>query len=63
MGTTWHVTEYGISQVLMHVSTTYSQADKPDVEEKIYPCEVDWKRTIKIAENIDERMLGMFTAK
>lgn len=47
----------------MHVSTTYCQSDKFEVEEKIYPSEVDWKRSIKIAENVDEQVLEALTAK
>ncbi|XP_043285674.1 putative fatty acyl-CoA reductase CG5065 [Venturia canescens] len=48
---------------LVHVSTTYSQADKSHVEEKIYTSDVDWKRTIKIAENVDEHVLETLTPK
>ncbi|CAG5080950.1 Similar to far1: Fatty acyl-CoA reductase 1 (Xenopus laevis) [Cotesia congregata] len=49
--------------IFMHVSTTYNQADKPVVEEKLYPCEVDWKKTIKIVETINEELLKTFTPK
>ncbi|XP_051167352.1 putative fatty acyl-CoA reductase CG5065 isoform X2 [Leptopilina boulardi] len=48
---------------LVHVSTSYSQADKPCVEEKIYPIDVDWKKTIKIAENVDDHVLRILTPK
>lgn len=47
----------------MHVSTTYNQADKPVVEEKLYPCDVDWKKTIKIVETVNEELLKTFTPK
>ncbi|XP_057334726.1 fatty acyl-CoA reductase 1-like [Microplitis mediator] len=47
----------------MHVSTTYNQADKPVVEEKLYPFDTDWKKTIKIAETLDEELLKTFTPK
>lgn len=47
----------------MHISTAYSQADKPIVEEKHYPSEADWKKTIKIAETLDEELLKTFTPK
>lgn len=47
----------------MHVSTAYTQADKPIVEEKHYPSEVDWKKTIKIAETVDEDLLKTLTPK
>ncbi|KAH0535819.1 hypothetical protein KQX54_019512 [Cotesia glomerata] len=49
--------------IFMHVSTTYNQADKPVVEEKLYPCEVDWKKTIKIVETVNEELLKTFTPK
>lgn len=48
---------------LVHVSTSYSQADKPCVEEKVYPINVDWKKTIKIAENVDDHVLRTLTPK
>ncbi|KAK2583904.1 hypothetical protein KPH14_001175 [Odynerus spinipes] len=48
---------------LVHVSSTYAHADKPVVEETLYPAEVDWKRTIKIAENVDNNVLKTLTAK
>lgn len=47
----------------MHVSTTYNQADKPVVEEKLYPFDTDWKKMIKIAENLDDELLKTFTPK
>ncbi|KAF7988464.1 hypothetical protein HCN44_001037 [Aphidius gifuensis] len=50
-------------EVFMHVSTAYTQADKPIVEEKHYPSEVDWKKTIKIAETVDEEILKTLTPK
>ncbi|XP_015116093.1 putative fatty acyl-CoA reductase CG5065 [Diachasma alloeum] len=50
-------------KVFVHVSTTYCQADKPDVEERVYSFDVDWKKTITIAEKVDDRLLKPFTAK
>ncbi|XP_015586726.1 fatty acyl-CoA reductase 1 isoform X2 [Cephus cinctus] len=47
----------------VHVSSTYSQADKPEVKEIVYPAEVDWKQTIKIAENVDDHTLRILTPK
>ncbi|XP_020296924.1 fatty acyl-CoA reductase 1-like [Pseudomyrmex gracilis] len=49
---------------LLHVSSTYTQSDKPIVDEVLYPLEnVDWRKTIKIAETIDDEILKIFTAK
>ncbi|XP_033224121.1 putative fatty acyl-CoA reductase CG5065 [Belonocnema kinseyi] len=48
---------------LVHVSTAYSQADKPQVEEKVYPFNVDWKKSIRIAENVDNHLLRTLTPK
>ena len=50
-------------KALVHVSTTYSQADKPQVEEKVYPFDVDWKKSIRIAENVDDHLLRTLTPK
>ncbi|KYQ54969.1 Fatty acyl-CoA reductase 1 [Trachymyrmex zeteki] len=49
--------------VLLHVSSTYTQTDKPVVDEILYPSEFDWKKMIKIAESIDEHVLEILTAK
>ncbi|KAG8038236.1 hypothetical protein G9C98_006563 [Cotesia typhae] len=54
---------FNIYKIFMHVSTTYNQADKPVVEEKLYPCDVDWKKTIKIVETVNEELLKTFTPK
>ncbi|KAL7304301.1 hypothetical protein TKK_0003102 [Trichogramma kaykai] len=48
---------------LMHVSSTYSHTDKYVVEEELYPCEVDWKKAIKMAETIDDHTLRILTPK
>ncbi|XP_034947439.1 fatty acyl-CoA reductase 1-like [Chelonus insularis] len=47
----------------VHVSTTYCQADKPVVEEKMYQADVDWKKAIKIVETVDENVLKALTPK
>ncbi|XP_020291111.1 fatty acyl-CoA reductase 1-like [Pseudomyrmex gracilis] len=48
---------------LLYVSSTYTQSDKFEVDEVLYPTEVDWRQTIKIAESVDENILKIFTAK
>ncbi|XP_072751895.1 uncharacterized protein [Anoplolepis gracilipes] len=49
--------------VLLHVSSTYTQADKSVVDETLYPSELDWRQAIKVAESVDEHTLRTFTAK
>ncbi|XP_012541313.1 fatty acyl-CoA reductase 1 [Monomorium pharaonis] len=49
--------------VLLHVSSTYTQIDKPIVQEILYPMEYDWQKMIKIAETIDDYSLKTLTAK
>ncbi|XP_020290521.1 fatty acyl-CoA reductase 1-like [Pseudomyrmex gracilis] len=48
---------------LHHVSSTYTQSDKPVVNEVLYPLKIDWRQTIRIAESVDEEILKIFTAK
>ncbi|XP_012256162.2 putative fatty acyl-CoA reductase CG5065 [Athalia rosae] len=48
---------------LLHVSTTYGNTDRPVVDEKLYPPHANWKKTINIAETIDEHTLNCMTAK
>ncbi|XP_012229974.1 fatty acyl-CoA reductase 1 [Linepithema humile] len=48
---------------LVHVSSTYTQTDKPTVDEILYPSEIDWRQTIKIAESVDDYLLRIFTSK
>lgn len=48
-------------KVVMHVSTTYSNTDRQDIEEKIYPAYVDWKKAIKICEKYDDDTLNNVT--
>ncbi|KAL6266507.1 hypothetical protein P5V15_003356 [Pogonomyrmex californicus] len=49
--------------VLLHISSTYTQTDKPIVEETLYPWVLDWRKVIKVAESVDEHILRIFTAK
>ncbi|XP_039444625.1 putative fatty acyl-CoA reductase CG5065 isoform X2 [Culex pipiens pallens] len=45
--------------VIMHVSTTYSNPDRYEIEEMIYPPYADWQETIRIAEQFDEETLDV----
>lgn len=48
-------------KVVMHVSTTYSNPDRQEVDEKIYPAYVDWKKAIEICEKYDDDTLNQVT--
>nr|XP_033328836.1 putative fatty acyl-CoA reductase CG5065 [Megalopta genalis] len=48
---------------LIHVSTAYSQCDKPVVDEVVYPPVADWKNVIEIAENLDQKLIATFSIK
>ncbi|KAJ8947336.1 hypothetical protein NQ314_008640, partial [Rhamnusium bicolor] len=49
--------------VFVHVSTAYCNSDKKVIEEKLYPAHLDWRQAIKLAEEIDEHALEIFTPK
>ncbi|EFN74412.1 Fatty acyl-CoA reductase 1 [Camponotus floridanus] len=49
--------------VLVYVSSTYSQVDKFVVDEIVYPMEIDWRKTIQIAETMDDYVLEVFKSK
>ncbi|XP_029667497.1 putative fatty acyl-CoA reductase CG8306 [Formica exsecta] len=49
--------------VLVHVSSTYTQVDKPVVDEIVYPMEIDWRKTIQIAETVNDYVLEVFKSK
>lgn len=48
-------------KVVMHVSTTYSNPDRKEVDEKIYPQYVDWRKAIEICEKYDDDLLNQLT--
>lgn len=50
-------------KAVMHVSTTYSHPELKIVGEKIHEPYVDWQKTIKICEKMDEEVLNMMTLK
>ncbi|XP_029158104.1 fatty acyl-CoA reductase 1-like [Nylanderia fulva] len=49
--------------VFLHVSSTYTQTNKPVVDETLYPSDLDWREVINVAEHFDEHILKTFTAK
>ncbi|KAF2897506.1 hypothetical protein ILUMI_08662 [Ignelater luminosus] len=50
-------------EVFLHTSTTYCHTDKAVVAEQLYPAHADWRKTIEIAENMDEHVLQTLTSK
>jgi alcohol-forming fatty acyl-CoA reductase len=49
-------------KAFIHISTTYIRSDLI-VEEKIYPCDFDWKTFIKLAETLDDDVMNSVTGK
>lgn len=49
--------------VLVHVSTTYCNTNRKVIDEKLYPAHADWKTAIRMAEELDPRVLEVMTAK
>lgn len=50
-------------KALVHVSTTYSNPDILNIEEKIYPPHGNWRKMIQIAETFDVETLDSLGAK
>lgn len=48
---------------IVHVSTTYCNPDIQTVEEEIYPPKADWRTAVKMAEQLDEEVINVMTAK
>lgn len=47
----------------IHISTTYCNADKQVVEEKLYPPHGNWKDAILLAEQGDQEIVDAMTQK
>lgn len=47
----------------MHVSTTYCNTDKKVVQEELHEPHADWRRSIEMAEKLDEHTLQILTPK
>nr|ASV50723.1 fatty acyl-CoA reductase [Lissorhoptrus oryzophilus] len=51
-------------EVLIHISTAYTNTNKQIIEEKLYPPHVDWREAIILAENIKSKeTLDILTQK
>ncbi|XP_076668282.1 putative fatty acyl-CoA reductase CG5065 [Andrena cerasifolii] len=48
---------------LVHISSAYAQADKPVVDEIVYPPLLNWRNAIQMAETLDEHTIRTFTSK
>ena len=47
----------------MHLSTTYCNTDRREIEEKIYPPHADWRQMIAAVEKLDSDELTVLTPK
>ncbi|XP_039444543.1 fatty acyl-CoA reductase 1-like [Culex pipiens pallens] len=50
-------------KAMVHISTTYSNPEIFDVEERIYPAKMDWRKAIELAETLDPEMLETLSPK
>lgn len=50
-------------QVLIYISTAYTNIDKKVIEEKIYPPHGDWVKLIRAAEKTDHFTLDILAKK
>ncbi|KAI5640098.1 male sterility protein domain-containing protein [Phthorimaea operculella] len=48
---------------LVHISTSYSNTNRPVIEEVMYPPHADWRDTLKICEELDENTIRIMTPK
>nr|XP_026483536.1 fatty acyl-CoA reductase 1-like [Vanessa tameamea] len=50
-------------EVLVHVSTSYANTNRKQIDEVIYPAFADWRETLDICENVDDHTLNVLTPK
>lgn len=50
-------------KAIVHISTTYCNPEIFDIEERIYPAKMDWRKAIDIAEQIDPELVEMLSQK
>ncbi|XP_050358525.1 fatty acyl-CoA reductase 1-like [Nymphalis io] len=50
-------------EVLVHVSTSYANTNRKQIDEVIYPAFADWRETLNICENVDDHTLNVLTPK
>lgn len=50
-------------QVLVYVSTAYTNCEYQNVKEKVYHSKMDWRKMIKAAETMDETQLNAIAEK
>ncbi|XP_014472229.1 PREDICTED: fatty acyl-CoA reductase 1-like [Dinoponera quadriceps] len=49
--------------VLVHISTAYTKLDEVVIDETVHPVEADWRKTIQIAEALDDDISEVFKSK
>uniref|UniRef100_A0A1Q3FR42 Fatty acyl-CoA reductase n=1 Tax=Culex tarsalis TaxID=7177 RepID=A0A1Q3FR42_CULTA len=50
-------------KAMVHISTTYSNPEIFEIEERIYPAKMDWRKAIELAETLDPEVLETFSLK
>lgn len=50
-------------QVLIHVSTGYSNTNRNPIEEVMYPPHADWRETLQVCDELDDHTLKVLTPK
>ncbi|XP_068621838.1 fatty acyl-CoA reductase 1 [Battus philenor] len=55
--------ETKLLEVLVHVSTSYSNTNRNPIKEVMYPPHADWRDTITVSEETDEYTLSAITPK
>ncbi|EDS42239.1 conserved hypothetical protein [Culex quinquefasciatus] len=50
-------------KAVVHISTTYSNPEIFEIEERIYPAKMDWRKAIEMAENVDSEVFQTMSQK
>uniref|UniRef100_A0A8D8E8N0 Fatty acyl-CoA reductase n=1 Tax=Culex pipiens TaxID=7175 RepID=A0A8D8E8N0_CULPI len=58
----WALTLKSLKAVV-HISTTYSNPEIFEIEERIYPAKMDWRKAIEMAENVDSEVFQTMSQK
>ncbi|XP_055599267.1 fatty acyl-CoA reductase wat-like [Uranotaenia lowii] len=50
-------------KAFIHVSTTFSNCELAEIEERLYPAKMNWKKSIELAETLNTEVLEVLSAK
>ncbi|XP_041971130.1 fatty acyl-CoA reductase 1-like [Aricia agestis] len=50
-------------EALVHVSTSYANTNRAQIDEVVYPPFADWRQTLDICDRLDDDTLNVLTAK